>query len=521
MYLTKMKIKNFRGYKDETEINFGDITALVGKNDSGKSTILEALEIFLNDNSGIVKIDANDVNITNREDGNTETVISLSFKDLPEKLILDTTYATTLQQEYLLNQDGELEVVKKFKNGSSKHNTYIKAYYPSNEKCADLILKKNTELKKLIDQFKIQDVDKNKNADMRQAIYAYFADDLELKNQEIDVSQNEIKNIWAKLSTYLPIYSLFQSDRKNVDSDSEVQDPLKNAVKELLKDQEIQENLDRIAKQVTEKLKEVAEKTVEKLKDMDPALAKELKPSIPESGALKWADVFKNVSISGDEGIPINKRGSGVRRLILLNFFRAEADRKLKEQKSSNSSASVIYAIEEPETSQHFRNQVTLINAFKELAKSKKIQLMITTHSGIIVKQLKFENIRIIDSEDKLNIKVKDAEPNCLPYPSLNEINYLAFEEITEEYHNELYGFLEENDLMNDYEKDKKRRKYIQVDQKKKQTEKQYTLTRIVRHQIHHPENKLNPHFSAEDLAESIVEMRNFIIRNRDNNKLD
>ncbi len=46
MRLAKFRIKNFRGYKDE-KIDFTDFTTFVGINDSGKSTIFEALDIFL------------------------------------------------------------------------------------------------------------------------------------------------------------------------------------------------------------------------------------------------------------------------------------------------------------------------------------------------------------------------------------------------------------------------------------------------------------------------------------------
>ena len=48
MKIKTIKIKNFRSYKDEVEIEFGDLTAFVGKNDIGKSTVLEALDIFFN-----------------------------------------------------------------------------------------------------------------------------------------------------------------------------------------------------------------------------------------------------------------------------------------------------------------------------------------------------------------------------------------------------------------------------------------------------------------------------------------
>ena len=68
---------------------------------------------------------------------------------------------------------------------------------------------------------------------------------------------------------------------------------------------------------------------------MNPDVANCLNPVIPSSDCLKWVDVFKSVSIAGDEDIPINKRGSGIKRLILLNFFRAEAERRRAERKYS------------------------------------------------------------------------------------------------------------------------------------------------------------------------------------------
>ena len=63
MKIVSVKIKNFRGYGEEVKIKFDDLTVFVGKNDVGKSTILEALDIFFNDGKGVVKIEKNDVNV--------------------------------------------------------------------------------------------------------------------------------------------------------------------------------------------------------------------------------------------------------------------------------------------------------------------------------------------------------------------------------------------------------------------------------------------------------------------------
>ncbi|MBN2663989.1 MAG: AAA family ATPase [Bacteroidales bacterium] len=62
MKISKIRIKNFRGYKESSEIDFGNLTTIVGKNDIGKSTILEALDIFFNKSKGVIKLDKEDVN---------------------------------------------------------------------------------------------------------------------------------------------------------------------------------------------------------------------------------------------------------------------------------------------------------------------------------------------------------------------------------------------------------------------------------------------------------------------------
>ena len=42
MKIKRLTIKNFRGYRGETSIEFENLTAFVGKNDIGKSSIMEA-----------------------------------------------------------------------------------------------------------------------------------------------------------------------------------------------------------------------------------------------------------------------------------------------------------------------------------------------------------------------------------------------------------------------------------------------------------------------------------------------
>lgn len=505
MRISSLRIKNFRGYSEEVTIDFNNLTVFVGKNDSGKSTILEALDIFFNEGKGAVKIDKDDVNISCQENGDNETIISVVFDDLPDKIMLDSDVETTLEKEYLLNSQGKLEISKKYKNGGSQ-KVWIKAYHPTNENCSDLLLKKNSELKRIINDNEIGCSNLSTNSIMRQSIWNYYKENLGLDNVEIDASKADAKQIWEKLYFYLPIYTLFQSDRANTDGDPEVKDPLQKAVNIILKEPQIQEILNEVSEQVQSKLKEVSNRTLEKLREVDKDVADELNPVIPTADKLKWNSVFNSVSISGDNDIPINKRGSGVKRLVLLSFFRGEAERIVEE----GSGRGIIYAIEEPETSQHTNNQKTLVDSFKTMSSQSGVQVLLTTHSADMVKQLEFSNIRII-GDNKQSQKIMCVDNATLNYPSLNEVNFLAFKEISEEYHNELYALIEFHNFKDEYFSDKETMTYIRIQRNGKLKEEQKCLTEYIRHQIHHPENKKNIRYTSVQLSESIDLMRRFI----------
>lgn len=504
MKIKTVKIKNFRSYRNEVSIDFCNLTTFVGKNDIGKSSILEALDIFFNEGKGVIKIDKDDINKQSALDGDSEICISVCFEELPNNIIIDATNKTTLYSEYLVNLNNQLEIIKKYPN-AGKEKIFIKAYHPTNPQCIDLLQKKDTDLRAMIERQQIQCLDRTRNAVMRAAICNHYNENLQLDEIEIDVTKGDTKNIWDKLQSYMPIYTLFQSDRKNSDGDNEVQDPLKEAVKQILNNDELRQTLNEIACVVETKLKEVSDRTLEKLREMNPDIANSLNPVIPPVESLKWLDVFKNVSISGDEGIPINKRGSGVKRLILLNFFRAEAERRISDRNSS----SIIYAIEEPETSQHTEYQKALIKAFLALSASPNTQIIITTHSSSLVKELNFENLRLI-SVDGNSKTVTTVLPGQLPYPSLNEVNFLAFSEVSEEYHNELYGYIEAEGQLENYKTGKPTMRYIKT-RNGNTREEHITHTEYIRHQIHHPENTHNPRYTFTQLRDSICLMRDFI----------
>ncbi len=385
MRLKRLKIKGFRGYQDEVSIPFENLTAFVGKNDAGKSSILDALGVFFEEPNS--KIDTGDACI---HCSTKQVRITCVFDNLPQELVLDATARTSLAAEGLLNADDDLEIVKVIDCGLAKPKTQVFAVanHPMDSAKGSLLLMKNTELKRLADELGVpRDVSRSNNVALRSGIRD--AGGFTPTPAEVPLDKEDAKRVWDQLSQHMPLYAVFRADRASKDSDSEVQEPMATAVDEALAD--LQGALDEIQKTVRERALHVADRTIEKLRAIDSDIAQGLTPVF--SADPKWKGIFK-LSINDDDGIPLNKRGSGVRRLMLIAFFQAEAERKRHAAGRTN----IIYAVEEPEASQHPENQRRLVQALAELSEESGVQVVITTHVPALAGMLPTAGLRHVIS---------------------------------------------------------------------------------------------------------------------------
>lgn len=386
MRLKEVGIRNFRGYRDETRVPIDpNVTGITGRNDVGKSSIMEALDIFFE--GGEISIDKDDFNVA-EPDGSVE--IRCVFDSLPAEILLDESNRTTLAAEHLLNSTGELEVLKRYKRNSKEPAVFIVACHPGAEDFDDLHMLKLADLKARGDKVGVvaADVaDARKSASWRLAIWAK-SPDLKKRQRELEISRfaGDSKDIQDRLFKQLPLFALFKSDRESKDNDPQAKNPLQAAVKQA--QEELREDIEKIQSEVQKRVLERATKTLEKLKDMDATLASQLFPRFKKTPS--WTFDF---TLDGEDDIPINKRGSGVRRLILLNFFRAEAERKV----TAKVAPSIIYAIEEPETSQHPSNQEMLVRALVQVGKKDNCQVLVTTHVPALAGLLPTEGLRLVE----------------------------------------------------------------------------------------------------------------------------
>jgi predicted ATP-dependent endonuclease of OLD family len=214
--------------------------------------------------------------------------------------------------------------------------------------------------------------------------------------------------------------------------------------------------------------------------------------------------------------LPVGQAGSGIEMILSLALLEAMA--MLSKEK-------LIILIDEPELHLHPKLQVKLVEHLTKV--SDHVQIIASTHSPFL-----FENI-FRNSEAKLQITkrsegridVADAHGLGFGYlgwsPSWGEVCYLAYDLPTTQFHNDLYGSLEETFRLgssaptrqSDFDnwlETKGHSKDIRWSDAKGAS-KEETLMTYVRNRIHHPENTYRPDYTQEQLRDSIERMRKLL----------
>ena len=175
--------------------------------------------------------------------------------------------------------------------------------------------------------------------------------------------------------------------------------------------------------------------------------------------------------------------------------------------------------IDEPELSMHPLWQKKILQYYKNLFtdgnSNQTAQLFFASHSEAVISEaLKdYDNTKVIVLKRDGNGRVSAnciGTPAVLPYTMAAEVNYQAFELLSTDYHNALYGYIEAEGWKNNFDA-----QYTTMNYNRERNgviiPQQITLTEKIRHIIHHPENRHNIYTESE-LKESIERMRNYII---------
>lgn len=238
---------------------------------------------------------------------------------------------------------------------------------------------------------------------------------------------------------------------------------------------------------------------------------KELCDIRPEEGSQKI--LFKDLSDNSE--FEISKLSTGEKQVIYRVGY------LLRNLKTISGG---IILIDEPELSLHPKWQIKYISFLRELfteSEEMTVQFVIATHSPYLLKSLPLNSVNaIIFAKESGNLTIQDANNGWSLFrngPTIGEISYYAFKLPSIEFHNELYGHIQEKELkFTESEIEAhfvtngivKNKSWIRLDRAgAAQPAYDVTLMTYIRNAIHHPENTNNLDFTDQEIKESIERM--------------
>lgn len=192
---------------------------------------------------------------------------------------------------------------------------------------------------------------------------------------------------------------------------------------------------------------------------------------------------FKNKTTS--------QRSDGFRQLISFLLT-------LSAENISQELTNTILLLDEPETHLHPTAQINLKNEIIKLSQNDNNNIVFfATHSNYMIDKTNIERCYKVFKEKNNITKFEQIRMRNTSY---SEVNYEVFDIPTNDYHNELYGYLEDTNRakLNSLPKNKKWKN------EKKGIIEDVSLSTYIRHSIHHPENTKNAKFTDKELKESI-----------------
>lgn len=417
MIIESIYIENFRCIKKEL-LNFNDLTVIIGRNGSGKSSFLKAIDIFYDTNALVTIEDFYNHNNSN------EILIRVTYANLrPDEINEFKTYI----------RDNKLIVTKKINGQNSQYNAKYFAATMQIPQFADIRMLSKSDKRK---QFK-ELIDLNTFSGLTGSIKS--ADDvdrlmLEYEQEHSDQTQPIEKEEQffgaktvggGKLDNYTK-FVLVPAVRELADETSDRKDSSLYQLLDLIVYRQI--NTRRDIKEFKERIDLEIKKiyATENLKEL-PLLGESISETLSKlfPGAklnLNWEEVTppdfplpKAIAtlIEDDFEGDITKKGHGLQRALIISLLQylALSSPQLEENEAKESEIKqnkkvfgpdLILAIEEPELYLHPLKCRYLSKLLFDLAIEKDSatnQIIYTTHSPFFIDLNRFNHMRLVKKQ--------------------------------------------------------------------------------------------------------------------------
>ena len=261
-------------------------------------------------------------------------------------------------------------------------------------------------------------------------------------------------------------------------------------------------------------LTEAEESDIErKLEDVVTNYIKEAWPSHPVRIKFRISDGWLTFLVE-DEGFSngsktMEQRSDGFRWFVsFLLTIASDHSRNIQDRP--------LLLLDEPDLHLHPQAQADLLRELIGITQglNRESVLFFATHSNHMIDK---EHIERCYKFFKIlgDTEIERADSGLLN--SYAEVNYSVFEVAGNDYHNELYGYLESTDegkaKLDGLPKNKK---WYNT---KFEKDESVSWSKYIRNSIHHPENKQNKGYEDDDLRRSIETMQNLVWEMKDEEK--
>lgn len=392
MILRKAILTNYRGINGSKEIIFDSFNCIVGQNDAGKSTVLKALDIFLNG----TKPTRADMNV---QSANNFFSVELYFDYKNKDCFLGEQITTSIESEELVNADNLLVIKKTWTvtetNVGAAKTCILRKKYAGND---DFIFKTEPQLMTLCGNKGIETTKGNgeefNNVEKRQKLREHNAQNNVAFTYEYEdiptTGQGKAKAIGDAIEKLLPSFQYFKADTSLSDTDATIQKYFKDMATKFIEEEA---DTEEIETEVKAKLENVLSKITDKINSVVKT-NETVKPKVEFDWTKLISTSFESTATGNS--LPLTSRGDGFRRITMMSYFEY-----LAEAKRTDASQPIIFGFEEPETFLHPSAQENLFSKLASLSESG-YQVITSTHSPNIVGNTKRHNIIHVSKPDNI-----------------------------------------------------------------------------------------------------------------------
>ncbi len=425
MLFASIKVENYKSLK-EVEVKISDFTCIIGENNAGKSTFIQALLLFIKGN----KLKKDDFYNINKDILITVTLENISDEDLQrlegthrkklEKYIIDDKLKLARRYshiDYSSKLRNVMLVPKLDKFNKEKIDEYFKG--KRKDEIQDILKKIYHEL----DKDRIKTISTQKAA--KELIQEYIDNMPNEEKEEKDIPlesgfDNTIKALFPE-PIYIPAVKDLSDDMKTKESASfgKLLNILLDVIEEDLTDaKEVFENLrKKLNKTFDDNGNVILDERIEKVKEIEATIQKNLNETFKnvsielEVPPPEIRTILSSATIIANDGVrgPIENKGDGFKRAITFSILRSYVELShskdwQKEEQKNKQKDKFLFLFEEPELYLHPNAQNILFEALALI--SKKHQIVVTTHSPLF----------FAPNDTKTFIKIKKNSESQKPY---------------------------------------------------------------------------------------------------------